>query len=133
MAEADPETDIFSHCKVCNTPTTKTTILKHMSFKKTLIGNVLRTCKDHNSEEYEMVKDAIADLRNTKKRKHSQVYNEVNKETRRQKQAKRDATNRQSQEHLERKRISKRKYDQDHREENRKREAIRQQKKQDET
>ena len=41
--------------------TNKTTILKHMSFKKTKIGNVLRTCKDHNLEEYEMVKDAIAE------------------------------------------------------------------------
>ena len=112
MADADPETDIFSQCKVCNAQTNETTILKHMSFKKTLIDNVLRTCKEHNSEEYEMVKDAIADLRKTKKRKHSQVYNEVNKETRRQKQAKRDATNRQSQDHMERKRISKRKYDQ---------------------
>ena len=60
-----------------------------MSHKKTLVDNVMKTCKDHNSEEYEMVKDAISELRKTKKRKHSQVYNEVNKETRRQKQAKR--------------------------------------------
>ena len=102
MAEADPETDIFSHCKVCNTPTTKTTILKHMSFKKTLIDNVLRTCKDHNSEEYEMVKNAIAELRKTKKRQYNQVYEEVNKETIRQKRAKRDCEN------MERKKISKR-------------------------
>ena len=133
MAEADPETDIFSHCKVCNTPTTETTILKHMSFKKTLIDNVLRTCKDHNSEEYEMVKNAIAELRKTKKRQYSQVYNEVNKETIRQKKAKQDATNRVSQDHIERKRISQLRYDQKHREENREREEMRRQKKQDET
>ena len=114
MAEADPETDIFSHCKVCNTPTTKTTILKHMSFKKTLIGNVLRTCKDHNSEEYEMVKDAIAELRKTKQRQQKRVYNEANKETIRQNQAKRDATNRQSQDHMEKKRLRQSEYNQNH-------------------
>ena len=163
MADADPEKDIFSQCKVCNAQTNETTILKHMSFKKTLVHNVLKTCKDHNSEQYEIVKDAIAELRKIKMRKFSQVYDEdnketkrqkqakrdeANKETKRQKQAKRDATNRQSQDHMEKKRISKRKYDQthinqnkeykdkynqDHREENRKKEEIRRQKKRDET
>ena len=133
MAAANSETDLFSHCKVCNQPTNKTTILKHMSHKKTIIGNVLRTCKDHNSEEYEKVKDAIAKSRKIKKRLYSQVYNEDNKESIRQKKAKRDATDRLSQDHIERKRISQLKYNQNHREENREREEMRRQKKQDET
>lgn len=42
MAEGYQELDIFSHCKVCNAPTNRTTILKHMSFKKTLVHNVLK-------------------------------------------------------------------------------------------
>ena len=52
-----------------------------------VVDNVLRTCKDHDSEGYDMVKDAIADLRKAKKRRHIQDYNEVNKETIRQKQS----------------------------------------------
>ena len=127
MADAVSETDIFSHCKVCNEPTSKTTILKHMSHKKTVIDNLLKTCKEHNSEEYEIVKDAIAELRNIKKRQYNQVYNEVNKETIKQKRTKLDA------EQMERKKISKRKYDQNHREDNRKKEEIRRQQKKDET
>ena len=133
MADADSETDLFSHCKVCNQATNKTSILKHMSHKKTVIGNVLRTCKDHNVAEYEIVKDAITKSRKIKKRQYSQVYDEDNKETIRQKKAKRDATNRLSQDHIERKRISQLKYNQNHREEHREREEIRRQKKQDET
>ena len=133
MADADSETDLFSHCKVCNQATNKTSILKHMSHKKTVIGNVLRTCKDHNVAEYEIVKDAITKSRKIKKRQYSQVYDEDNKETIRQKKAKRDATNRLSQDHIERKRITQLKYNQNHREEHREREEIRRQKKQDET
>ena len=133
MEDANSETDIFSHCKVCNEPTNRTTILKHMSHKKTVIDNVLRTCKDHNFEEYKIVKDAIAELRKTKMRQYSQVYNEDNKETIRQKQAKRDATNRQSQDHVEKKRLRQSEYNQNHREEIREKEEMRRQKKKDET
>ena len=149
MAEAYPELDIFSHCKVCNAPTNRTTILKHMSFKKTLVHNVLKTCKDHNPEEYDSIKNEITELRKTKKRH----YNEVNKEEIRQKQARRDQDHmeekrRYYQDYKEEKRLSQRRYNQDHkkerteykrnydqghREENSKKEEMRRKKKQDET
>ena len=80
-----------------------------------------------------MAKNAIAKLRKSKKRQQHQVYNEDNKETIRQKKAKRDAENRESQDYMERNRISSIKYNQNHREENRKKEEIRRQKKRDET
>ena len=138
MAEAYPELDIFSHCKVCNAPTNRTTILKHMSIKKTLVHNVLKTCKDHNPEEYESIKNEITELRKTKKRH----YNEVNKEEIRQKQARRDQDHREekrlsqrryNQEHKKERTEYKRNYDQGHREENSKKEEMRRKKKQDET
>ena len=36
VANANPEMDRFSYCRVCNEQTTKTTILKHMNRKKNI-------------------------------------------------------------------------------------------------
>jgi len=60
MAEANQNEENFSHCKVCNESTTKTTILKHMSQKKVTIGHVFKTCKEHNLREFNSIKDLIS-------------------------------------------------------------------------
>ena len=80
MADANPDDDMFSHCKVCNEPTAKTTILKHMSRKKTLVRNVLRTCKEHNLEEFNSIKDTIAVARKAHKREHQRKQDQENQE-----------------------------------------------------
>ena len=93
MANANPDMDRFSHCKVCNERTTKTTILKHMNRKKTLVRNVLRTCKEHDIEEFNLIKDSILALRKAQKREYQRE---------------------QDQKNIERKRHSQRQYDQEH-------------------
>ena len=82
MANINTEMDKFSHCKVCNEKTTKRTILKHMNRKKILVSNVLKTCKDHNIEEFNSIKDSISILRKAQKRKYQREQDKKNIEKR---------------------------------------------------
>ena len=117
MANANPDMDRFSHCKVCNERTTKTTILKHMNRKKTLVRNVLRTCKEHDIEEFNLIKDSILALRKAQKREYQREQDQKNIERKRHYQRQYDL------EHREEKRQKQSQYDQEHKEEIRKKQS----------
>ena len=112
MANANPDMDRFSNCKVCNEQTTKTTILKHMNRKKTLINNVLKTCKEHDIEEFNSIKDSIFILRKAQKREYQRGQYQTNGEI---------------------KRLKQNQYDLEHREEKRQKQGDRREKQQNST